>query len=203
MDGTLVNSGTIISNTINHVRVNVGLEPMPKNILLENINNPHINPSEFFYETKEFTNKHSNLFEAYYDKHYLESIELYDSISLLLEKLKSENYILSIATNASSEFAIKITQHLDIFKYFDYIIGYDNVKEPKPAPDMINKTMLKLGFESSKSILVGDSQKDLLSAKSANIDSILVNWGFSNHQTDVCNNTDELYNKINLIFSNK
>jgi phosphoglycolate phosphatase len=51
MDGTLINSSTIISDTINYVRTNIGLSQMDQKTLLENINNPHINPAEFFYET--------------------------------------------------------------------------------------------------------------------------------------------------------
>lgn len=48
MDGTLINSSTIISDTINYVRTNIGLSQMDQKTLLENINNPHINPAEFF-----------------------------------------------------------------------------------------------------------------------------------------------------------
>ena len=55
MDGTLINSSTIISDTINYVRTNIGLSQMDQKTLLENINNPHINPAEFFYETSSFT----------------------------------------------------------------------------------------------------------------------------------------------------
>ncbi len=49
MDGTLINSGNVITNTINFVRSNLGLEPIEKHIMLEQINNPDINSSEFFY----------------------------------------------------------------------------------------------------------------------------------------------------------
>jgi phosphoglycolate phosphatase len=196
MDGTLINSGTIISNTINHVRINSGLEAMPKDILLENINNPHINPAEFFYETKEFTPRYSKLFEEYYDAHCIKLVELYDGIEELLSKLKDDKYTLSIATNASNEFAVKTTKYLDIYNYFDYIVGYDDVINPKPDADMIDKTMFDLGFEESNCLLVGDSHKDLYAAQNANIDAILVNWGFSDHSDDGCNTTLELYEEI-------
>jgi phosphoglycolate phosphatase len=200
MDGTLVNSGTIISNTINHVRVNVGLKPMDSKYLLENINNPHINPAEFFYETSTFTPKHSKLFEEYYDAHCIKSVELYDGIEQLLKKLTDENYTLSIATNASNEFAMKTTAHLGISKYFNYVVGYDDVDEPKPQPDMILKTMDDLGFECIDTILVGDSHKDLLSAQQSKIDCHLVNWGFSNHKDEACHTVDELYSAIKMRF---
>ena len=51
MDGTLVDSSDAITNTINYVRGHLELEPLEKVYLLENLNNPHINSSEFFYNT--------------------------------------------------------------------------------------------------------------------------------------------------------
>jgi phosphoglycolate phosphatase len=196
MDGTLMNSGTIISNTINHVRLNIGLEPMDNKILLENINNPDINPAEFFYETSKFTPRHTELFEDYYDAHCIESVELYDGVIELLEKLSDDNYTISIATNASSDFARKTTKHLGIYHHFDYIIGYDDVKKPKPQPDMILKTMENLYFDSENTILIGDSHKDLISAQKSNIECLLVNWGFTDHGTNAYNSTKDLYQAI-------
>ncbi len=196
MDGTLINSGAIISNTINHVRINCGLEPMPQELLLTNINNPHIDPAQFFYETNEFTPKHSQLFEEYYDKHCINSIELYDGIEELLKELEKLNYTMSIATNASNEFARKAIGHLGISKYFSFVVGYDDVKKPKPDPQMLNITMDSLKFSNRKSMLIGDSHKDLLAAQKANIDCHLVNWGFTDHGDDGYANTIDLLNTI-------
>jgi len=90
MDGTLINSGAIISNTINYVRINTGLKPMDSKILLENINNPNINPAKFFYNTDIFTPKHSKLFEEYYDANCLKLVELYDGIDVSNEDKELE-----------------------------------------------------------------------------------------------------------------
>jgi phosphoglycolate phosphatase len=197
MDGTLINSGAIISNTINYVRINTGLKPMDSKILLENINNPNINPAKFFYNTDIFTPKHSKLFEEYYDANCLKLVELYDGIDVLLEQLTKDGYLLAIATNASNEFAVKTTKYLNIHKYFKYIIGYDDVKEPKPKPDMILKTLDYFNIKSNDTIVVGDSKKDCLSAKNANVKCMLVNWGFTKYENCIVyNNTSELYQAI-------
>ncbi|MCG3719906.1 HAD hydrolase-like protein, partial [Aliarcobacter butzleri] len=55
MDGTLINSGFAIANTVNYVRENLGFERLEKDCILENVNDPKINSAEFFYGTKEFT----------------------------------------------------------------------------------------------------------------------------------------------------
>ncbi len=196
MDGTLINSGNIIANTINHVRVNSGLEAMEKNYLLENINNPHINPAQFFYETDNFSSLHTQLFETYYEEHCISDIELYKGIDTLLENLK-DKFIFTIATNASTIFALQMTEHLNIKHYFKDIIGADKVKQSKPHPDMLNLLIDKHNFDKNNTILVGDSHKDILSANGANIGSILVNWGFSDHkEEDIIHTVKDLEIKL-------
>lgn len=196
MDGTLINSGNVIANTINYVRLHFNLKPLDKTHILACVNNPKLNSASFFYECETFTSKHSQLFEEYYDKHCISDIELYDGIKELLQTLK-DDFILTIATNASATFALQMTKHLKIEHYFQDIVGADMVKQSKPNPDMINLLIKKHNFNLKNTILVGDSHKDVLSAKSANINSILVNWGFSNHQDgDALNNVEDLRKRL-------
>ena len=192
MDGTLIDSGDVITNTINFVRTNIGLEPMEKSTLLTQLNNPDINAADFFYGTSEFTDQQTELFTQYYDKHCISDIVLYNGIKELLEELSSK-FTLSLATNASVQFANKMLKHLDIYKYFSFTIGACSVDKPKPAPDMILKTLQELKTNPQDAILVGDSHKDKNAAIAANINYILVNWGFTKHNdNNIIKTTDEL-----------
>jgi phosphoglycolate phosphatase len=200
MDGTLIDSGNVIANTINHVRINSGLQAMPKEELLHNVNNPDINPSQFFYETDEFTPEHTKLFEEYYNEHCITDIELYEGIEELLEKLSKE-FKLCVATNASTPFAKKMLEHVKIDHYFDKIVGADLVPNPKPHPDMLHLILDELKICHTQSLLIGDSPKDMLSAQQADMESILVCWGFTQYENGeaqtrmVCDSVD-LYEKI-------
>jgi len=62
MDGTLIDSGFAITNTINYVRENLGFERLEKDYILEKVNEPHLNSADFFYGTKEFTQQQTELF---------------------------------------------------------------------------------------------------------------------------------------------
>ncbi len=57
---------------------------------------------------------------------------------------------------------------------------------------MINKILDTLDAKKEKSILIGDSKKDSQAATAAGIDSILVNWGFSDHNDEAIDNVSEL-----------
>jgi phosphoglycolate phosphatase len=195
MDGTLVDSGTSITNTINHVRKNLGLEKMEKNYILEKVNDPDINTSEFFYGTKEFTNQQRVLFEEHYNANCLNDIELYEGIQKLIDDLSSD-FTLAIATNANSTFAKKMLNHLEIGNYFKTILGYDCVKYAKPHPEMIHKILDKHNIHNKLAQVIGDSHKDTMAAANAGVDSVLVNWGFSNHNKDAIETIKELEEKI-------
>lgn len=196
MDGTLINSGDVISNTINYVRTNLGLTKMPKDELLNNINNPDINSAEFFYGTSAFTEEQTKLFGDYYDNNCISDISLYDGIQDLLEEI-SEHFTLSIATNASVEFATKMIKHLNIDHHFDYIIGANEVSTPKPHPEMLLNTIKSLDIDVKHSILVGDSNKDKNAAVACKMDYLLINWGFTKYDCNsVISNTIELNEKL-------
>jgi phosphoglycolate phosphatase len=196
MDGTLIDSGNVITNTINHVRSHLGLDPIEKNLMLESMNNPDISSPEFFYGTKEFTHQQTALFTDYYDKHCITDIILYDGIKDMLESLE-EHFILTIATNASKSFAVKMIEHLEIDHHFDLVVGATCVKNSKPDPEMIIKTLNHFEVKNSKAILIGDSHKDKRAADAAQIDNILVNWGFTNHiEENIVTNTSDLHQML-------
>lgn len=195
MDGTVVNTGVMIAKTINHVRSHMGLEPMNQKQMLQDLNDPDIDSAPYFYGTKYFTDEQTKLFEDYYNENCIVGVELYDGMKELLKEC-SEKYTLTIATNAHTDFANKILTHLEVDNHFDMIIGADMVKNPKPHPDMIEKTLQRFNYDKKYSILIGDSLKDKRAAQSAGINHKLVNWGFTKH--DETENQDIINDIKNL-----
>ena len=195
MDGTLIDSGFAITNTINYVRENLGFEKLEKNYILEKVNDPNINSAEFFYGTKEFTPLQTKLFEEYYNQHCLNDLVVYDGIAKLIDDI-SKDFTLAVATNANSTYAYKMLNHVGLAKYFPTILGYDSVKNPKPHPEMVYKILDKHNIQKENAKLIGDSHKDIMAATRAGVDSVLVNWGFSNHEKDAIETVSELEKKI-------
>lgn len=106
--------------------------------------------------------------------------ELYKNVQETLKKLKKENKILLIATSKPEDFTNSILKRLDIYKYFDLIVGatLDGSRGEKSgvikyALDQINIIDL------SEVIMVGDRMFDIFGAKKNNIDSIGVSYGYA------------------------
>jgi len=182
MDGTLVDSSTTIVNAINHVRKNLNLIEMERELILNKVNDPHLNPAEFFYEVPSFTKQHEALFAGYYTDHHEEELELYDGIEQLLKNLKAKGYLLAVATNAYRGSTLESLSHLKVLEYFDSIACYDDVHKGKPSPDMLEKNLKDLNISAENSLFIGDSERDLLAGEAINMDYLMVNWGFSDYE---------------------
>ena len=50
---------------------------------------------------------------------------------------------------------------------------------------MLEKNLKDLKATSEEALFIGDSERDMLAAKSANIDYIMINWGFSDYKNAI------------------
>jgi phosphoglycolate phosphatase len=184
MDGTLVNSSITIANAINHVRRQLGFEPMDAGRILRHVNDPSVDPARFFYHAPRFDRDHERWFSEYYTRNHEKELVLYDGIKELLEALKERGYKLAVATNAYRKSTIESLTHLGIFVFFDAIACYDDVHKGKPYPDMLLKLLDELQVPKEKALFIGDGPRDEMAAKRAGIDYLMVDWGFTDHDHD-------------------
>jgi len=179
MDGTVIDSSSVISGAINHVRSKLGLPPLPKDKILTAVNDMQIHSPSYFYGVDEFDTHHIEWFQDYYTKHHTFETRVYEGMRELLEEL-SKRCKLALATNAYRVSAMQIIRHLDLEECFDLIVCADDVKHSKPNPDMILKVLDEFEISADNALVVGDALKDKEAAKKAGVETILVDWGFSN-----------------------
>ncbi len=185
MDGTLVNSSITIANAINYVRHNLGFEPMDETHILRLVNDHTINPAETFYHAETFDSDHEKWFSEYYTKNHESELVLYEGIKEMLENLKVKGHSLAVATNAYRVSTLQSLTHLKVDHLFDAIACYDDVPEGKPHPDMLHKILNELEHSSHEALFIGDGPRDEVASKRAEIDYIMVDWGFTDHDDAV------------------
>jgi putative hydrolase of the HAD superfamily len=92
-----------------------------------------------------------------------------------LEMLKSKNLKLGIITDATREKALVRLNAMDITKFFDIIITYDESKVKKPNELPFRMTIEKLGLEPEETLFVGDSlRRDIEPAKKIGMKILLI-----------------------------
>lgn len=191
MDGTLVNSSLTIANAINYVRKNLGFEAMEQEYILRLVNDHTINPAQTFYHAKVFDADHEKWFSEYYTKNHESELVLYEGIKELLEGLKGKGHNLAVATNAYRGSTIESLTHLDVHHLFDSIACYDDVAQGKPHPDMLHKILDELDHSTHETLFIGDGPRDEIASQRAEIDYIMVDWGFTDH-IDAVRSVDDL-----------
>ena len=61
---------------------------------------------------------------------------------------------------------------------FDFAVGERTGILRKPSPDSVNEVLRVLGVDRSQAVYIGDSEVDVKTAANANMDHIIVTWGF-------------------------
>jgi phosphoglycolate phosphatase len=101
----------------------------------------------------------------------------YNGIMELLLDLYRYNYKIAIVSN-KYDAAVKELARTYFGNLIPVAIGETAEIKRKPAPDSIYTAVQELGSDLSSTILVGDSETDVRTAKNAGIPCIGVTWGF-------------------------
>jgi len=182
MDGTLIDSKKDITISINYIRkLHHNLPPLSEEFVVEAINMEVRNLPKLFYNTDVYEDKDREVFEKHYAEQCVKNPYLYDGVKEMLDTLVKNGVKISVATNAPTQFAVRMLSSLHVEHLFNMIIGADKVAVSKPNPEMLNRILdfYKYDKTKDKAWMVGDNSKDMKSAKNAGIDAIFATWGFS------------------------
>lgn len=86
---------------------------------------------------------------------------------VLLRHLKNKGYRLACCSNSIKETLHIMLKSAQLFDYFDFIIGNDEIKNHKPHPEMYLITFEKLGLKPEECIIVEDAPHGVAAAKAS------------------------------------
>lgn len=209
-DGTLFDSITDVVNCFNRTFEKLGYETLDfefyKKSLGGNINEiiPLILKDKNTAENVEMVKK---TYAQIYCKDKKENTKLFEGIHELLKQLQEEGYILAINSNRKNNSIIHfIDKYADDINFID-IQGHDENYPSKPDAYGVNTIMTKANARKDETIYIGDSITDIRTAKNADIDCILVKWGYGignvyedQYPVKIVENTGELYQSITEYF---
>ncbi|MFD0205650.1 MULTISPECIES: HAD-IA family hydrolase [Saccharothrix] len=105
-------------------------------------------------------------------------VRLFDGVADMLEELGGRGLRFAIATGKSGPRARSLLEELGVLSRFDHVIGSDEVANPKPAPDIVHRAMDLLGVvDKSETVMIGDAETDLASARAAGVGAVAALWG--------------------------
>ena len=168
LDGTLLDSSRAITDAVENVLKSRGLGCNRADVAemigmpLENIFAvlaPNLSTEEVWQLVLEY--------REYYMAHHLEYTSIHPSTRMLLTKLKARGYKLGIITGKYREPVIDALDHFGISEFFDAVVTGYEVKNHKPAPDIVLEAAKRLGVSPKECVVVGDSPLDVEAGKRA------------------------------------
>ena len=132
------------------------------------VDNPQLDEISRYYEDLIFTNTFSS------------HLSLIPGAKEKLEELR-KTYKLAIATGMDGVlFREHILPRFGMQDFFQYIISSSELPDPsrgKPFPDMVLKILKELGISANEAVMVGDAKGDVLMARAANVEPVVVLTG--------------------------
>ncbi|MGF7162355.1 phosphoglycolate phosphatase [Rhodoligotrophos appendicifer] len=122
------------------------------------------------------------LYDQFLD-HYLDHIAdasaPFPGAIAAIQTLAARGARLGICTNKPEAAARKLLEALDLSRYFEAVIGGDSLKMKKPDPECFRESVRRLGGGEGPSVMVGDSETDVLTARAAGAPVIGVTFGYT------------------------
>jgi len=107
---------------------------------------------------------------------YRESIKLCDGVEELLKTLYEEGYRMAIVSSRLKSSLLIGIEKYHMEDYFETVISADDTTEHKPGPAPALAALEIMNVAPENALMVGDSIFDILCAKNAGVDSVLVGW---------------------------
>ena len=118
-------------------------------------------------------------FIDYYSKNIDKDSQPIKGIFDFLKWAKSKNISMAVCTNKQERLAIDLLKKLNMFDYFEYTAGSDTFEFNKPDPRHLINVVEIIGGDLNKTIMIGDSEVDAMSADNARLPFVLVENGYT------------------------
>jgi phosphoglycolate phosphatase len=118
-------------------------------------------------------------FLSYYADHIAIDSRLFPGSKEVLNRCREQGLKLGICTNKPETLSRMLIENLGLHGYFDAIVGMDTIRVAKPDPRIYGETLRRLNMRDGRSVMIGDSETDVLTARAAGVPVIAVTFGYT------------------------
>ena len=190
LDGTLVDTAPDLMNAHNHVMKKYGFETKSTEDIRKLVGKGSaslIGRSVWGQAKKEFGQVNDQDikkemvkdFIDFYGKNIAVESRLVNGVLKFLNWAKNNDISMAVCTNKQEHLSIDLLKKLKIYNYFEYVAGSNTFDYCKPDPRHLTNVIEIMQGDVKKSIMIGDSETDAESAKSAGIPFILLEDGYT------------------------
>jgi phosphoglycolate phosphatase len=182
LDGTLVDSAGEIAAALNTTLFELGLPSLPIARVEAFIGRgvrPLVERALAELGVRHDIDEAVNRFESHYAKVVGTYAELYAGVLPGLEQLHAAGIPMAVVTNKPREFTLKLLERLEVDRFFTAVVAGDDGHRRKPDGDMLIAACACMGTRASASLMLGDSDNDVLAARAAGCPVWCVPYGYN------------------------
>lgn len=179
-DGTLIDSRPGVVKTLKKVVRELAAQEITEQEIVQLIGAPLAQIISILLNTddKALIKKGSNLFKEHYSKEGLYQNFVYPGIEEMLESLKNQSRQLFVISNKIELFMDRILKQRNLKKYFTVVLGTDGIDIQSKKPDQVKNLLTRHKLKEQETVMVGDTENDVIAAKRNLIYSIGITWGY-------------------------
>ena len=191
LDGTLVDSRIDLANSVNAMLRHYGKPELPNDLIASYIGNGApmlVRRSLGDPDDESFVQEALLYFMAYYREHKLDTTYVYDGIKDVLELLRNgqnggaaAKMKMAVLSNKPVGPSKAIVEALGLGGYFFQIYGGNSFHTKKPDPAGVEALLAESGAHAEETVIIGDSDVDIITARNAGAYSIGVTYGLAPH----------------------
>lgn len=167
-DGTLGDSYPAITASVNHVRAAHGLPPLPEAEVRRHVGR---GPAYLLTHTVPGGGLENDLalYRAHHPTVLRSGTRLLPSAREAVLALDEAGLRIGVCSNKPVAFTRELLDYLGLAAHIDLVLGPEDVAQPKPAPDMLQTALARLGIGPAEALYVGDMVVDIETARAAGV----------------------------------
>lgn len=118
-------------------------------------------------------------FLAHYMSHIADESRLFPGVSELIARCRRSGIALAVCTNKLEAMSVRLIAAMGLSQDFPVIIGPDTIGIAKPDAAPYLEACWRLGVEAPETLMIGDSETDILTARAAGVAVIAVSFGYT------------------------
>jgi phosphoglycolate phosphatase len=130
-------------------------------------------------ETQRALDRMFDAFIDHYSAHIADRSRPYPELETTLDRLAGAGHRLAVCTNKLEWLSVKLLDTLKLTRHFGAICGQDTFGIQKPDPEVLRRTIAKVGGTPERAIMIGDSGTDICTARAASVPVIAVDFGYT------------------------
>jgi phosphoglycolate phosphatase len=194
LDGTLIDSREDLANSINAMLIHFGKKELPHEVIASYIGDGApmlVRRSLGDPDDENFVQDAVLYFMSWYREHKLDNTYVYDGVKEALAAIqKSRNTAptketqplkMAVLSNKPVGPSRAIVEALGLGPYFFQVYGGNSFHTKKPDPAGVQVLLEEAGVQPEETIIIGDSDIDVLTARNSGIYSVGVTYGLAPH----------------------